>query len=173
MIATPLPECDLDQTLALLKDEIYRLHPKQQHLLCEWINIWSKYLSFESSFDPTKLLKYNRGDILLIQMGYNVGNEQGGKRYAVVIEDNPMASPIVSVVPIATLGDGKNTIHFSEIMLGEIIPGAHSYALPLQIRTISKLRIIQPKRSPKKHRLTPDQMDLIDEEIRKNFTKNR
>ncbi|MFV0351441.1 MAG: type II toxin-antitoxin system PemK/MazF family toxin [Oscillospiraceae bacterium] len=119
-------------------------------------------------------MKYKRGDIVLVEMGYNVGNEQGGKRYAVVIEKNPVAQPVVTIVPIATLGGTKTRerLHESEVFLGEVLPGADSYAIPLHARAISKLRIIKPKAPPALAKLSVEQLDAIDAVIASYFTKN-
>ena len=43
--------------------------------LAYWLENYNKFLSFEDSFDPTYLKRYKRGDILKINLGYNVGNE--------------------------------------------------------------------------------------------------
>ena len=172
-ITEPLEADDLKITLNILSQSIMALGPKQQHLLNEWLETWSKYMAFERNFDPTRLMHYKRGDIVLIELGYNVGSEYGGKRYAVVVEKNPSARPVITVIPITTLEKGrtKESLHESEIYLGEIIPGAESYAIPLHMRTISKLRIIKPKTPPPLKRLSPEQLNEIDGVIMKYFTK--
>jgi len=118
-------------------------------------------------------MKYNRGDIVLVELGYNIGSEYGGKRYAVVVEKNTIYRPVVTVIPITTLerGKPKESLHDSEIYLGEILPGAESYAIPLHMRTILKLRIIKPKSPPPLKCLSAEQLDRIDAVVGKYFTK--
>jgi mRNA-degrading endonuclease toxin of MazEF toxin-antitoxin module len=169
---TPDP---LDITLANLKVAIKRQPQKQQRLLNEWLEKWGKYLTFESLFDPKRLVYYKRGDIVLVHFGYNVGNEQGGVHYAVVVEnENSLSSGIVMVVPLSSLDAGKTIadLHKSEVFLGQLIGGIDCYAMPLQMRTVSKLRIIKPKHKTQSKVTVPGNLlDKIDEQIRLNFTK--
>jgi mRNA-degrading endonuclease toxin of MazEF toxin-antitoxin module len=118
---------------------------------------------------------YKRGDIVLAHFGYNVGHELGGIHYAVVVErDNNLSSGIVMVVPLSSLESGKtrNDLHKSEVFLGAIVGDVECYAMPLQMRTISKLRIIKPKHtSHGKFTIPGKLLDLIDEKILENFIK--
>ena len=172
---TPTPD-PLDISLATFKAAIKRQPAKQQHMLEEWLDTWSQYLIFEGTFDPKRLIYYKRGDIVLAHFGYNVGNELGGVHYAIVVEnDNNIASGIVTVVPISSLETGKTAadLHISEVFLGKLIGGMDSFAMPLQMRPISKLRIIKPKKkSHGKLTITGALLDNIDEKIRQLFTKH-
>ncbi|MCH5297825.1 MAG: type II toxin-antitoxin system PemK/MazF family toxin [Ruminococcus sp.] len=156
---------------------IKSLHPKQQHIMVEWLDEWCKYLSFEKSFVPQKLKFYKRGDIVLAHFGYNIGSELGGTHYAVVVEkDNNKASNTVTVVPLSSLADDKTQedLHKSEVYLGKIFPNSdkQSYAKPLQIRAVSKIRIIKPKTTKdNQYKLNGSQLQQIDDKIKELFTK--
>jgi mRNA-degrading endonuclease toxin of MazEF toxin-antitoxin module len=176
-MSTPTPPPDpLDIALAALKSAVKKQPAKQQSILEEWIDTWSQYILFEGTFDPKKLVYYKRGDIVLAHFGYNVGNEHGGVRYAVIVEnDNNIASGIVMVVPISSLDAGKTAadLHKSEVFLGKLIGGTNSYAMPLQMRAISKLRIIKPKRKSHGKLTVPGTLlDSIDEKVKQLFTKS-
>ena len=173
VVTGPVADTEIDVALSLLKAEIKTLPEKQQHIFCEWIKTRAKYFQYEPRFNPARLMRYNRGDIVLVELGYNVGSEYGGKRYAVVIEKNPISRPVIAVVPISTIEQGKtkDSLHESEVFLGEVMPGAKSFAIPLHMRTISKLRIIKPKFPPPLKRLSAEQLDRIDAMIKKYFTK--
>ena len=174
-MSTPAPD-PLDMSLAALKAAIKKQPAKQQGILEEWLDIWSQYLLFEGTFDPKRLIYYKRGDIVLAHFGYNAGNELGGVHYAVVVEnDNNIASGIVTVVPISSLDADKTAsdLHKSEVFLGKLIGGVDSFAMPLQMRPISKLRIIKPKKKTHSKITVPSAMlDTIDEKIKQHFTKN-
>lgn len=170
----------LEDNLDDLKKIIESKDPKKQQIINQWIETWNKYLNWESTFDPTKLIYYKRGDIVYAHFGFNVGNEYGGIHYAVVVEnDNNNSNGNVMVVPLTSLdrtkGETKETIHSSEIYLGEnLIPWkkGETVAKPEQIRSISKLRIIKPKRlEDQKASLDGKILDMIDEKLKELATK--
>lgn len=146
-------------------------------MLNAWIDTWEMYLRFEETFDSTKLKEYKRGEIIHIHLGYNVGREEGGSRFAVVMDNkNSVDSDIITIVPISSLDKGqtKDDLHWSEVYLGKVIPKSdiESYALPTQIRCISKIRIIKPKNT--KHityKLDSDKLTEIDNVIKLLFAK--
>ena len=53
---------------------------------CYWMENYIKYLKYETTFDPTSLKRYKRGEIVKVTLGYNIGSEEGGLHYAVVID---------------------------------------------------------------------------------------
>lgn len=174
-IATnPIKENILTNTLKNLKNTIMLLAYKQQYLINEWLNKWNYYLLNENSFKSNSLKYYKRGEIILADFGYNVGNEIGGVHYAIVIEkNNSKANSLIVVVPICSLEDiqAKNNLHNSEIYLGQIIGDVECYAKPLQIRTISKQRIYKPKYPNQKIlKVNSDILNKIDEQILKILT---
>lgn len=174
-------EADIDKlnnSLQTLTNAVNALPAKQQNIIADWFFAWAKYLNHEKSFDPGRLKYYKRGDIVHVHFGFNIGNEQGGTHYAVVVEkNNNKKSGCIVVVPISSLAAEKSpdSLHVSEVYLGRIIPGSdvESYAQPLQIRSVSKLRIIKPKSfKDETYRLTAEQMDRIDKKIIELFSKN-
>lgn len=176
-ITENLTDKEINNTLSTVENMIKSLQPKQQHIMAEWLDVWCKYLNYEKSFIPQKLKFYKRGDIVLAHFGYNTGSELGGSHYAVVIEkDNNKANNTVTVVPLSSLADNKtqDDLHKSEVYLGKIFPNTdkQSYAMPLQIRAISKLRIIKPKiTKDNQYRLNGVQLQQIDNKIKELFTK--
>ena len=81
------------------------------------------------------------------------------------------------VVPLTSLGSGKTAadIAKADLYLGAgVIPWTQveTIAKPSQIRAISKMRIIKPlKKGDQWARLTPAQLDLIDERIKQTIIK--
>ena len=167
----------LKMALQALSASILEMPAKKQDIISDWFFTWARYLKFERTFKPERLKYYKRGDIVHVHFGFNVGNEQGGTHYAVVVDNNNnKASGCVVVVPISSIEAGKtsDSLHGSEVYLGKIIPNSdtESYAQPLQIRCISKLRIIKPKSdNDTSYILSAEQMDMIDSKIVELFTK--
>lgn len=82
-----------------------------------WIEDYCNLLKGEDTFNPNYLKSYSRGDIVQVNLGYNIGNEEGGLHYCVVIDKhNSKRSGIITVVPL-TSNKGQ-TLDFSEVSLG-------------------------------------------------------
>ena len=72
--------------------------------LCYWLEDWSKFLAFEPQFQPMKLRRYKRGEIIKVHLGFNIGSEEGGLHYAVVLDkNNAKSSPVITVVPLTSV----------------------------------------------------------------------
>ena len=178
IITESLSAIEFIKTLIALTESIASLDIKQQDILNNWLNVWSKYLIWEKEFDSKRLIYYKRGDIVHAHFGYNIGSEFGGAHYAVVIENNNnISNDLVTIIPISSLeaGKTKDDLHKTEVFLGRIIGNdIDCYAMPLQIRPISKMRIIKPKhKSDGKIILSGDLLDKIDEQIKLIFTQNK
>lgn len=88
--------------------------------LAYWLEDYVRLLSFESTFNPFFLKKYKRGDIIKVNLGYNIGNEEGGLHYCVVVDvENAKNSGIITVIPLTSY-KGK-PLHYSSVFLGDEI----------------------------------------------------
>lgn len=105
-------ETSLNKLKTLLDD--YKVtNKKRAILLGYWISDYVFYISKEDTYNYP-IYKYERGDIVQINFGYRIGNEIGGRHFAVVIDtDNSIKQKILTVVPLMSLKenskDGKYT----------------------------------------------------------------
>ena len=77
---------------------------KKANLLSYWLVDYLKMIEKEQSFDPHRLKKYKRGDILKVNLGFNIGHEEGGLHYTVVVSNtNANSSDLLTVVPLTSL----------------------------------------------------------------------
>lgn len=77
---------------------------KKASLLAYWAKDYTKYITSEENFDSKSLIKYKRGDVLLIEFGFRIGSELGGRHHAVVVDkDNSIYSDTITVVPLSSL----------------------------------------------------------------------
>lgn len=200
---------------------------KRQNLIAKWLSKYAYYLSIEASFKPGYLKRYLRGEIIMVDLGYRIGNEEGGPHYAVVLDrNNSPHSGIVTILPLSskkttyklnryTLDLGNeiydaltqkankafnNTFHvsstsnnavssnaiasatvtasfsnnsFHKIMNEISLMKSGSIALITQITTVSKIRIIKPKRTTDPLsgiRLSDETLNKIDEKIIELYT---
>lgn len=157
--------------------------------LSEWLNIWTLYLHLEENFNSTKLRKYERGDIIHVNFGFNIGSEIGGSHYAIVIEkNNDQCNETIMTVPLRSeIGelDEKEVLanlRKHEVLLGKnILPigeakNNYSIAKINQIKAISKLRITRPKKDsdivyPIDKNVRSNILDKIDIEISRYILK--
>lgn len=166
----------MNEQLNTLESIIRNMEEKRGLIFLQWLDSQNKYLNWELTFDPKKLRKYNRSEIVLVNFGFNPGSEIGGLHYAVVMDDNDKTNPIVNVVPLGSLdqGETKNMLHKDEVYLG-VIPGLNekeAYAIPNQLLAVSKLRIYTPRKADDSvYSLSSDQMNKIDLKILSLFTK--
>ena len=80
---------------------------KKADLISYWLEEFSKYIEQEEDFDPGRIIRYKRGNVIRVNFGFRVGAEFGGLHYAVVIENkNDHKSKVITVVPLSST-DGK------------------------------------------------------------------
>ena len=153
---TKVPKTNLDKALDDLKNVVNtKLDSKTQRLMTQWLKEWAGMIDREKSgFDPKKMMTYKPGDIVSVNFGFNVGSEQGGRRPAVVIEDNARSDRNVMIVPLSTFKGSKSDIKDTMVYLGVIedfnlmagkAKGTQTVAMVNQMRTVSKIRITRPQ----------------------------
>ena len=78
--------------------------------LSYWLEDYVKFLKFEPQFRSTSYKKYKRGDVIKVHLGYNIGSEEGGLHYAIVLENsNSVYSPTVTILPLTSVKPHTNT----------------------------------------------------------------
>lgn len=81
---------------------------KKSNLLAYWIKDFAKYHDEERTFSPTSLKHFKRGDIIKVNLGFNVGNELGGLHYCIVINSNDnINSGTLNIVPLSSIKEDK------------------------------------------------------------------
>ena len=134
-----------DSGISDLKSYMDSLPEKQATTLAYWIHDYTRFLKQEASFDPKKLIRYKRGSVIKVHLGYKIGSEEGGLHYAVVINKTPALSdkvltviPLISIKPNTDLGK----LHYSKINLGNEL---HSMLNQKLTDHITKKRELQAK----------------------------
>ena len=91
---------------------------KRADLISYWLKDFQLYLSQEKAFDAAKIKSYKRGDVIKVNLGFNVGSEQGGLRYAIVLDkDNKHNSKTITVVPLTSQKEEKK-VYERDVLLG-------------------------------------------------------
>jgi len=99
-------------------------------ILAYWLDDYARLLRGERSFDPKKLIRYRRGSIVKVHLGYNIGSEEGGLHYAVVMDNaETLSSPTLTVIPLTSVKPTADLskLHYSKLPLGnEIYQSLHT-----------------------------------------------
>lgn len=167
---------EMNKQLTQLQKTIENMDEKRGGIFLEWLGTQNKYLNWEQSFNPLRLKKYKRGEVVLAHFGFNVGAEYGGMHYAVIVKKDKKSNPVLNVVPLSSLKDGQAEadLHSEEVYLGSIegLNEKEAFAIPNQMRPVSKIRVFKPRLSSDDTViLTDEQLDAIDESLKKMYTK--
>ena len=81
---------------------------KKVALLVYWLNDYINYIKNEKSFEPNRNIKYKRGQIVFVNFGFRIGNELGGRHYAIVLDQNN--APYERTLTVVPLRSNKNKI---------------------------------------------------------------
>lgn len=180
----PVSNTRLFRVLIKLALAIRSIKTKNQHLVEEWLRKFADFIYREENreFDSKNLGKYKAGDIIYAEFGYNVGSEYGGRHYAIVIENSPLAADMIMVVPLSSLAAHKTEkdVHYTNAFLGELPQlnaiskmgsGTKSFAVLNQSRAIAKERIIAPtNRFHQRINITGELLGLIYDKFEERYT---
>lgn len=109
--------CNLNTLLETLINDSYDQHLKKANLISYWLNNYVMYINAEETFSTKNLIRYNRGNIIRVNLGFNVGKEFGGLHYAVVVDnDNKRNADVLTIIPLSST-DGR-TVHERNVNLG-------------------------------------------------------
>ena len=77
-------------------------------LLAYWINDFAEYHDEERTFNIAKSGIYSRGDVIKVNLGFNIGNELGGLHYCIVLNEyDNTRNGALNVIPLTSRIDGK------------------------------------------------------------------
>ena len=110
---------DAISTLDILLDKYIISNPKKADILSYWLEDYSRFLDCESDFNPKHLKRYKRGEIIKANLGFNIGSEEGGLHYCVVIEkNNPQSSPVLTVIPLTSSKSTDKKQYAGQVFIG-------------------------------------------------------
>lgn len=113
-----------DTGLEKLKQYMDSLDPKRAKILAYWLNDYTCFLQQERTFQPSRLIRYKRGSIVKVHLGYRVGSEEGGLHYAIVLDhNNAIHSPVITIIPLTSVKPNADVtnLHPSNVHLGSEI----------------------------------------------------
>ena len=96
-------------------------HKKKVNLLSYWLKDYIGYIEKEENFNCSKLKDYSRGDIIKANLCFNIGNEEGGLHYCIVLDKkNAKSYSTLTVVPLSSL-KSSTKLNKTSVLLGNEI----------------------------------------------------
>lgn len=127
---------------------------KTAALLYYWLRDYKSLLRNEKRFKPEMSPDLHRGSIINVNLGYNIGSEQGGLHYAIVLHDVPRHSDVATIVPLTSLKPNRdiNKLRPFEINLGNELYyqllgkyQALNTSIPSEINTLENIIDLLPE----------------------------
>ena len=121
---------------------------RKADLISKWIKDYVNYLKFEEKFNPKRNISYKRGNIVKVNLGFNLGSELGGVHYAVVIDNNNKpSSDTITILPMSSLKDGKK-VYERDLLIGSefynLVNSKHELRLKNAKEQWNKLNALMP-----------------------------
>lgn len=124
-----------------------------------WLLAWMTYLEREVNFSPNKMLKYKRGSIVKVHLGFNVGSEEGGLHYAIVIDaNNDLNNPVFTIIPLTSV---KPHTDVERLGKNQLFIGSEIYEKLTQKLT----KILEKLSNVQLPEATEDELDKFQEEL--------
>lgn len=115
--------------------------------LCYWLQDYMTFLNFEKYFSPNHLRRYKRGEIIKVHLGYNIGSEEGGLHYAVILDkNNSLNAPTITVVPLTSVKPTTdiNNLFPGNVYLGnELFNSLNSRVTDVHSTLVQKIKVLQ------------------------------
>ncbi len=91
---------------------------RKADLISKWLKDYVNYLKFEDTFDPKRNISYKRGNIVKVNLGFNLGSELGGVHYAIVIDNNNKhSSDTITVIPLSSVKE-NGKVYERDMLIG-------------------------------------------------------
>ena len=149
---------------------------KKVNLISYWLKDYIKYIKDEKNFNPTNLKTYERGDIIKVNLGFNIGSEMGGLHYCVVIDKkNNRNSPVVTVIPLSSQKIdkiNKNSIILGNDIYNKLIEKSNKLIEDnkIEIKENKNRLLIETKRLTENN-ATTNEISMKTNEIQKNIAE--
>lgn len=104
-----------------------------------WLKIKTTKIKEEPGFE-SKLPDLVRGNVVHVNLGFNIGNEFGGEHYAIVLRNCPQRADRVLILPITSQEPKRMLSIYVSLGTTRGIRGKH-WANILNVKNVSKQRI--------------------------------
>lgn len=95
---------------------------KRADKISQWVEKWTKFLQTEKTFNPRSIPAFQRGCIVYLDFGFNVGSEYGGLHYAIVLnKKDSRKNHLLHVLPLTSIKETTDldNLKYYQLSLGE------------------------------------------------------
>ena len=112
-----------------------------------------------------------RGEVFIVDFGFGIGSEFRYQHYCVVISVNKNTAVVITFTSKSNYGINLGIIQ--KLQSQRNSRQTETYALVHSIRSISRARLFRPRINGRRKfiKLSKNQMDLLDNEVKKMLTK--
>lgn len=118
---------------------------KRAALLYYWLRDYRNYIRNEDTFSPQYYPAFERGHVVSLNLGFNLGAEMGGLHYGVVISSSNRRNPNLVVVPMTSVKPGRDLSQLrpTEVYLGsELYHMIQGKASALHVAALSEMKLL-------------------------------
>lgn len=149
---------------------------KRTDKIDQWIESWTKYLKQEKRFNPRSLPAFDRGSVIYVDLGFNVGSEYGGVHYAIVLnKKDSRNNHLLHILPLTSIKETTdlNNLKYYQLPLYNEIHRLLIQKAQNNINTINNQKIIlQEKQNSIQDKLI-ELESLINEQVVSNRADSR
>lgn len=132
---------------------------KKSNLLAYWITDFATYHDEEKTFTSKSLKNFKRGDIVKVNLGFNIGNEFGGLHYCIIINNNDnINSGHLNIIPLSSAKEDKEYNPVTCIDLGDelytLLTQKYSTELASTLKRFTELKEIKDVTSDEVNKLS-------------------
>lgn len=121
---------------------------KRADKISQWVEKWTNFLQTEKNFNPRSIPAFQRGSIVYLDFGFNVGSEYGGMHYAVVLnKKDSRKNHLLHVLPLTSIKETTDldNLKYYQLSLGEevhrlLIQKAQNHSVKLKNAAILLLK---------------------------------
>ena len=151
---------------------------KKSAILYYWLRDYKNYLKNEAAFSPNFYPEFYRGNIVNVNLGFNLGAEMGGLHYAIVLSDSNRKNPNLVILPLTSVKPSKNlnALRPTVLYIGEElyhkIQGKYTAlrtSIPTELKLLSQAATQHDQlyQNQKRLRELEQKIDLLDKTMKK------
>ena len=118
---------------------------KRAALLYYWLYDYRNYIRNEGKFAARYYPAFERGHVVNLNLGFNLGSEMGGLHYGIVLNNSNRRNPNLIIAPMTSVKPNRN---LSQLRPTEVYLGAELYHMikgkstALHISTTSEFKLL-------------------------------
>lgn len=160
-------------------DDCLSSNDKRASLLSYWIKDYVRMLRSENAANCPAYLRYKRGSVVKVHLGFRIGNEEGGLHYAIVLNKSDSArNAILTVLPLTSVKPNTDVerIHPNRLYLGTaLLDSVYDKLQQSSARLLQELARLNDEWTQLKNKEGVEALDVLamEKELKRVGVKNK